>query len=182
MGKYEVTQNQWMKIMGKNPSKFKSGTNPVEKVNLKDAKKFIKKLNSQTGKEFMLPSEAQWEFACKGGEDTLYSGGNNVDSVAWYLSNSNGRTHSVGEKLPNAYGLYDMSGNVYEWCEDVYNENAYKKHSHENPIYIDPSDSYHVIRGGGWDKLNRYVSCTNRYNSSRGDRRKYLGFRVIFNK
>ena len=139
MGKYEVTQGEWQKIMGSNPSHFNKGDNyPVEKVSWNDAKEFIRKLNSKSnGYKFKLPTEAEWEYAARsGGKKEKYSGSSDVDSVAWYNSNSGKSTHSVGTKAPNGLGIYDMSGNVWEWVEDIYSNNAYRNHSRNNPIYV----------------------------------------------
>ena len=126
IGKYEITQIQWKAIMGNNPSKFKGDNKPVESISWNDAQKFIKKLNEITGKEYRLPTEAEWEYAARGGSLThnyKYSGSNNIDDVTWYSINSGSITHTVGSKLPNELGIYDMSGNVWEWCNDYYKEN-----------------------------------------------------------
>ncbi|WP_169400689.1 caspase family protein [Desulfobacter curvatus] len=152
MGKTKVTQGQWKKIMGNNPSYFKSGnSHPVEQISCYDTKIFLSKLNAQTGQDFKLPSEAQWEYAARsGGKEETYAGGNHFNQLAWYRGNSGDQTHSVATKSSNGLGLYDMSGNVWEWCEDVHDENAYSKHAPKNPLVsssVTPRAS-RVIRGG----------------------------------
>jgi formylglycine-generating enzyme required for sulfatase activity len=120
IGKYEVTQGQWKAVMGNNPSYFsKCGNNcPVEQVSWDDVQVFLQKLNAKTGKQYRLPSEAEWEYACKGGSDNEYCESDDLDAVAWYKYNSIDKTHAVGLKKPNGYGLYDMIGNVGEWSSD----------------------------------------------------------------
>ena len=123
--KYEVTQKEWRDIMGSNPSKWKGDNLPVEKVSWDDVQTFIKKLNAKTGLNYRLPTEAEWEYAARGGNKSngyKYSGSNDIGSVAWYASNSGSKTHSVGQKKPNELGIYDMTGNVWEWCNDWYGD------------------------------------------------------------
>ncbi|MCK5542686.1 MAG: formylglycine-generating enzyme family protein [Desulfobacterales bacterium] len=180
MAKYEVTQGQWKDIMGTNPSYFKNCGNdcPVEKVSWNDAKDFIRKLNSRNNVEFRLPTEAEWEYAARsGGKNEKYAGGNNVDNVAWYYSNSGSKTHQVGTKAPNGLGLYDMSGNVWEWCEDVYDKNAYSKHSSNNPL-VTSGSNYRVNRGGSWDDGPRDVRAADRCRNTADCRYSHLGFRL----
>jgi formylglycine-generating enzyme required for sulfatase activity len=162
IGKYSVTQGQWQKVMGNNPSAFKKGDNyPVETVSWNDAKEFIQKLNSKGG-TFRLPTEAEWEYAARsGGKPEKYAGGSDVDSVAWYSGNSGKSTHPVGTKSPNGLGIYDMSGNVWQWCEDTYDDAAYKKHQRNNPI-SNSGGSDKVIRGGSWSRDASWVSCSFR--------------------
>ena len=153
IGKYEVTQEQWVAVMGRNPSRFKGAKNPVEVVSWNDCQKFIKKLNQLTGLKFRLPTEAEWEYAARGGNKSKgykYSGSNNLGDVAWYGNNSSSKTHEVGRKAPNELGLYDMSGNVMEWCSDWYGWTYYSSSPSTNPTGPS-SDSERVQRGGSWD-------------------------------
>lgn len=136
LGKYEVTQAEWKAVMGNNPSKFNNcgDSCPVEQVNWDDVQTFIQKLNTLTGNKYRLPTEGEWEGACLGEKQTEYCGSDDVDSVAWYADNSDGTTHPVGQKQPNGYGLYDMSGNVSELTSDCNNGDC----------------EYHLVRGGSW--------------------------------
>jgi formylglycine-generating enzyme required for sulfatase activity len=156
MGKTEVTQGQWKKLMGKNPSKYQNGDNyPVETVSWNDAKEFIGKLKSMSGGkyEFRLPTEAEWEYACRsGGKAEKYAGGSDPNNLAWYAENNrSGTLQLVGTKVANGLGLYDMSGNVWEWCEDLYSAKIYGKHQGKNPVVTEDHSggSSRVIRGGG---------------------------------
>lgn len=157
IGKYEVTQEEWFLIMGNNPSENKGNKLPVENVDWYDCHEFIEKLNEMTGKDFRLPTEAEWEYAARGGNRSQwnkYSGSNQLGDIAWFIDNSREVTHNVGLKRPNELGLYDMSGNVWEWCEDWYGE--YEK---DNPLTPTGSvyGSNRVIRGGGWE--SRSANC-----------------------
>jgi formylglycine-generating enzyme required for sulfatase activity len=138
-----------------NPSKFKKGDNyPVENISKPDVQRFIKKLSSlnKGAYGFRLPSEAEWEYAARsGGKPEKYSGGTNLDQVAWYHGNSNRSTHGVSTKAPNELGLFDMTGNVYEWCEDTYMGWSYKKHKRNNPVFYDLEATNGVYRGGSWN-------------------------------
>lgn len=167
IGKYEVTQKQWREIMGNNPSNFKNCDNcPVEKVSWNDVQEFIKKLNQKTGKNYRLPTEAEWEYAAKGGNQskgTIYSGSNNIDEVAWYRENSGSKTHPAGQKKPNELGIYDMSGNVYEWCNDWYGN--YSAGSQRNP-QGSSSGARRVLRGGSWGSIAGNCRVSNRINSA----------------
>ena len=150
IGKYEVTQEEWEMVMGSNPSSFKGAKLPVESVSWDDCQEFIRKLNELTGKEFRLPTEAEWEYAARGGSKSRgykYAGGNDVGSVAWYDDNSGNKTHEVGQKQPNELGLYDMAGNVWEWCSDWFG--SYGNSSQTNPTGAS-SGLFRVYRGGSW--------------------------------
>ena len=164
IGKYEVTQAQWEAVMGKNPSYFKGYNRPVENVRWIDIQEFIEKLNAKTGKKYRLPTEAEWEYAARGGNQSKgykYSGSNDIGSVAWYTDNSSRQTRPVGQKQPNELGLYDMSGNVREWCSDRYG--SYSIGSQTNPT--GPANgSDRVLRGGSW--CNYAGSCRVSYRYS----------------
>ncbi len=179
IGKYEVTQGQWKKIMQDNPSAFKHGDNyPVEMLSWNDTKEFIRKLNEKTGGKFRLPTEAEWEYACRsGGKPEKYADGKDIDEVSWYASNSEISTHPIGTKAPNRLGIYDMSGNVGEWCEDMYSHDAYMKHQIDNPISKDGLGR--VIRGGGWSYYSRAIRCTSRSGSPPEGRANDTGFRLV---
>jgi len=178
IGRYEVTQEEWEAVMGTNPSNFKGAKNPVETVSWNDCKQFINKLNSVTGLSFRLPSEAEWEFAARGGNESKgykYSGSNNPDAVAWYLDNSGKITHHVGMKKPNELGLYDMSGNVYEWCEDWYDD--YRVSAPTNPQ--GPSmGSSRVCRGGCWTIGARGSRVSYRTQATPNHQYDFVGFRL----
>jgi formylglycine-generating enzyme required for sulfatase activity len=175
IGKYEVTQAQWRAIMGSNPSHFTGDNNPVEQVSWEDVQKFIKKLNKKTGKKFRLPTEAEWEYAARGGnkrKNYKYSGSDNIFVVAWY---NVATTHSVGLMRPNDLGIYDMSGNVWEWCQDWYG--SYSGSHQENPT--GPSNgSSRVLRGGCWSNAAKYCRVTNRGGDNPANRRNFVGFRL----
>ena len=181
IGKYEVTQEEWEAVMGSNPSDFKGKKKPVENVSWEDCQEFIRKLNSITGKNFRLPTEAEWEFAARGGNKSKgykYAGSNTIDDVAWYRDNSDDHPHNVGTKSPNELGLYDMSGNVGEWCLDWYGK--YSRSGQTNPI---GSNRYgtRVFRGSAWwyflDLATFFrVSC--RHASTPSDRSDNVGLRL----
>ena len=183
MGKYEVTQSLWQVVMGSNPSKFKGDDLPVERVSWNDCQEFISKLNSMTGRKFRLPTEAEWEYAARGGKKSRgcqYSGSSNISKVAWYDDGNSGRkTHPVGTKQANELGIYDMTGNVLEWCQDRYS--SYLSSSQTNPIGAN-SGSHRVRRGGSWDYAAVYCRSSYRY-SDRPDRRNGdLGFRLVLSE
>ena len=173
--KYEVTQALWQAVMGSNPSYWRGDDLPVETVSWDDCQTFIRKLNALTGKNFRLPTEAEWEFAARGGNHSRgyrYAGSNNIGDVAWYGGNSEGKTHVVGTKSPNELGLYDMSGNVYEWCQDWYG--SYSGAPQTNPTG-DSSGSRRVLRGGGWFNGASFCRSSLRSSSSSDDRYFHRG-------
>ena len=178
IGETEVTQALWEAVMGSNPSYFKGSEHPVERVSWDDCQTFIRKLNTLTGKTFRLPTEAEWEYAARSGKKSQgykYSGSNTLDNVAWYDDNSGGETHPVKTKSPNELGLYDMSGNVWEWCQDW--SGGYDSSSQKNPT--GPSTgSARVSRGGSWYYFARYCRVSFRGNSAPDNRSGSLGFRL----
>jgi formylglycine-generating enzyme required for sulfatase activity len=181
IGKYPVTQIQWCALMDENPSRFEGDLRPVEQVAWEDVQEFIGKLNqANQGKyEFALPSEAQWEYAARsGGKEEKFAGRDDPDKVAWHEDSSDGVTHPVGKKTPNGLGLYDMSGNVWEWCCDTFFENAYKYHDEKNPVVTDPA-SDRVIRGGGWNVDAWSARCARRFSCRADFFGAGLGFRVV---
>ncbi len=184
IGKYEVTQAQWRAVMGSDPSElYNKGCDqcPVERVSWNDIQDFLKKLNAQTGKRYRLPTEAEWEYAARGGNQSrgyLYSGSNTIDEVAWYDDNSGGNTRPVGGKKHNELGLYDMSGNVWEWCEDDWHSN-YNGAPTDGRAWVDSSRaSNRVNRGGGWISVARYCRAALRDSNTPTFRSYSLGFRL----
>jgi formylglycine-generating enzyme required for sulfatase activity len=184
----EVTQGQWRKVMGSNPSHFKNcGDNcPVEMVSWDDAQKFIRKLNQREGTDkYRLPTEAEWEYTCRSGSDTAFVYGGiteiscghdpNLDAIAWYCGNSGRRTHPVAEKRPNAWGLYDMHGNVGEWCQDWHG--AYPS-GHVTDPTGPSSGQYRMLRGGSWGVDAWFVRSAYRGKENPGGRNYSFGFRV----
>lgn len=168
IGETPVTQELWEAVMGNNPSDSKGAQRPVENVSWVDCQDFIRCLNQRTGKNFRLPTEAEWEYAARGGRKSngsKYAGGSSVDDVAWYTNNSDSETHPVAQKRANELGLYDMSGNVWEWCQDWYDSDYYKK-SPTRDLKGPTSGSSRVARGGCWHNgaWDCRVSCRN-YNS-----------------
>jgi formylglycine-generating enzyme required for sulfatase activity len=149
MGKYVVTQAQWQKVMGSNPSDFKDCDQcPVEEVSWNDAQEFIRKLNAMSdGFVYRLPTEAEWEYAGRAGTTGEYAG--NLDAMAWYSENSGGKSHPVGQKQPNAFGLYDMHGNVWEWCQDLYHD-SYNGAPIDGSAWESGGGQKRVMRGGSW--------------------------------
>lgn len=178
IGETEVTQELWEAVMGNNPSRFRGGRLPVENVSWYDCQEFIQRLNALLGESFRLPTEAEWEFAARGGElgeGCLYSGSDRLDDVAWYEGNSNQETHPVAEKRPNRYGLYDLSGNVWEWCQDW-------KGDYVDAWQTDPSGpasgTHRVGRGGSWAYDAKGCRVAFRYWFEPSRRYNNLGFRL----
>lgn len=191
MGRYPVTQMQWKKVMSSslwkmvkanNPAWFKIGDgHPVEQVSWHDAHEFIQKLTSlNKGRyHFRLPTEAEWEYAARScGKAHKFAGGQDLDKLAWYYGNSGMTTQPVGQKQPNQLGLYDMSGDIYEWCMDAYLEDAYKRHDRKNPV-IRNQAGRRVIRGGSWSNSAHEVRCAYRGNVSADFKGNYIGFRIV---
>jgi len=179
IGETQVTQALWKAVMGKNPSRFKGDNLPVECVSWDDCQTFISNLNSLTGKRFRLPTEAEWEFAARGGNKsnhTQYSGSNNLDEVAWCERNSGGKTHPVATKRPNELGIYDMSGNVWEWCNDWYGD--YSNTAQNNPTGPN-SGTFRVNRGGSWFDYARHCRVSFRYYYTPVHRNFLLGLRLV---
>jgi formylglycine-generating enzyme required for sulfatase activity len=186
IGQTEVTQGLWQAVMGSNPSYFSGSTRPVERVSWNDCQTFITKLNQLTGKTFRLPTEAEWEYAARGGNKSqgyTYSGSNTIGNVAWYYDNSyalgssnpNYGTQTVATKAPNELGIYDMSGNAFEWCQDWYG--SYSLSSQTNPAGP-TSGSYRVIRGGSWFSSPTYCRVADRDCDTPSRAYNSLGFRL----
>jgi formylglycine-generating enzyme required for sulfatase activity len=189
IGQYEVTQPQYQAVMGTNPSHFRGDTLPVENVNWMAAKEFCKKLSQKESKTYALPTEAQWEYVCRAGTTTEYSygsvgsnlyaygnPGNYLDDFGWYRNNSDQKTHPVGQKKPNPWGLYDIHGNVWEWCSDWY-----------APYYagmqLDPcgsgSGTFRVLRGGSWCGNDWFCGSAFRYGDLPDTKDSRYGFRIV---
>ena len=182
IGETEVTQALWKAVMGYNPSEFEGDNLPVEQVSWDDCQEFIRKLNAATGRRFRLLTEAEWEFAARGGNQsrrTQYSGSSNIDDVAWYDGNSGNSTHPVKTKRPNELGLYDMSGNVCEWCQDWYS--SYTSYSQTNPTGPN-NGSLRVFRDGSWYDLARLCRSSVRNYWAPGYRYNFLGFRLALSE
>lgn len=179
IGKYEVTQDLWEAVMESNPSRFKGSRKPVERVGWDDCQEFIRELNSLTGQNFRLPTEAQWEFAARGGTSSKgykYSGSNYIDSVGWYSGNGGRKTHEVGMKSPNELGIYDMSGNVGEWCSDW--DSSYESFAQTNPTGPS-SGKYRVYRGGAWESYFERDCCvTSRGANNPNNSMDRIGLRL----
>ena len=185
MGKYEVTQAQWRAVsalpkvkddLPSDPSNFKGDNLPVEQVSWDEAVEFCERLSKATGKKYRLPTEAEWEYACRSLTKGPYAG--NLDSMGWYDKNSGNKTHPVGTKQPNGFRLYDMHGNVWEWCSDWYSENYYSQSPSTDPTGPS-SGSYRVGRGGGWGGDAQYLRSADRFRFTPVFRFNYLGFRLV---
>src|SRR5262245_23670126 len=185
IGKYEVTQKQWSEVMSNNPSAFKGDDLPVESVSWDDTQQFIKKLNAVSAGKFRLPSEAEWEYACKVGSTNLYGAGKDREEVgptnlvdyAWHRSNSDNKTHPVGTRKPNAWGLHDLHGNVWEWCHDWYDPHFYKTASERDPVN-DQTAVERVMRGGSWFLEPHTLRSAYRSGQLPSAKSQYVGFRL----
>jgi len=182
MSAMPVTQAQYEAVMGNNPSRFKGEDLPVESVSWHDARKFCEMLSKKTGRDYRLPSEAQWEYACRAGSTKRYCFGDDESQLAdyaWYAKNSESTTYPVGKKKPNNWGLYDMHGNVWEWCLDHWHE-SYRNAPNDGSAWQTADEgSGRVIRGGSWSGSAESCRCSYRGWFSPGDRSGYLGFRVV---
>ena len=178
IGKYEITQRQWQKVMHNSPSYFKNCSRcPVEQVSWNEVQEFLKRLKTMTGKTYRLPTEIEWEFAARGGNKSKgyqFAGGHSIQTVGWYFDNSDYQTHPVGTKAPNELGIYDMSGNVWEWCqtEHIYESDELRSKAKSEEIYK-------VIRGGGWYIRSKYHRLSYRNYDVPDRRYMSLGFRVV---
>lgn len=191
LGQFPVTQALWEAVMGENPSKFKGDARPVERISWENTQAFIARLNelpeiatinAAEGYRFQLPTEAQWEYAARGGRyvaafDYRYAGSSHAPEVAWYDENSQEETQPVGRKRPNALGLYDMSGDVHEWCEDYYDGMYYTYSPKIDPRGPD-TGSYRLLRGGSWRRYPGGVRAANRSVTDLADTDGRLGFRL----
>jgi formylglycine-generating enzyme required for sulfatase activity len=182
LGRSSVTQRQWKKIMGKNLSHFKGEDRPVEMVSWIEVQKFVKKLNEKEHTDkYRLPSEAEWEYACRAGTQTKYNFGDDLSKLnehAWYAENSGGQTHPVGMKKSNPWGLYDMHGNVWEWVQDNWHEN-YKGSPTEGSAWEDKEDSHRVSRGGSWYCNAILCRSASRFSRDPENYISNLGFRLL---
>jgi len=180
LGTYSVTQREWKALMGTNPSYFRGDDLPVVNVSWDDVQKFIKKLNEKEGTgKYRLPSEAEWEYACRAGSITEYCFGDSKSKLgeyAWYADNSGGKTHPVGQKQPNQWGLYDMHGNVWEWVQDRWH---FYGASDDGSVWDDGSSANRVVRGGGWRISARFCRSANRSNSLPFSHGYNFGFRLL---
>ncbi len=187
IGKYPVAQALWKTVMGEenNPSFFQGNKRPVETVSWEDAQTFLQKLNELTGKGYRLPTEAEWEYAARGGKKSRgykYAGGNKLKEVGWYHENSHGETKAVGQKKPNELGLYDMSGNVYEWCQDWFGKSYYEQCQKQGVVDNPQGPNKgvgRVIRGGSWNDFARYCRVAYRRSYDPRLRNYNVGFRLV---
>jgi formylglycine-generating enzyme required for sulfatase activity len=181
IGKYLVTQEQWQAVMGNNPSEFKGERRPVGEVSWDDAQQFIVKLNAQAGRNYRLPTEAEWEYAARsGGKREKWAGTSDENSLrkyAWYKENSGEKTHVVGTKKPNGLGIYDMSGNLWEWCQDWYGAVYYEESPKDNPQGPKTGTS-RVLRGGSWCLDTWNMRAAKRYGDGPSYRNSGNCFRL----
>ena len=181
MGKYVVIQEQYQAVTGTNPNHFIGKDNPVDTVSWDEAQAFCKKLTEQTKQTVRFPTEAEWEFACRAGTRTVYHSGDkeaDLSRAAWYDANSKNTTHKVGQKEANGFGLYDMHGNVFQYCQDWYGEDYYGKSEAENP-QGPAQGAARVVRGGSWGSDPRFCRSAGRINSAPVLRFAFRGFRVV---
>jgi formylglycine-generating enzyme required for sulfatase activity len=188
LGKFEVTQKQWNKVMGSNHSSFMGENLPAENLSWNDVQKFVEKLNHMEGTDkYHLPSENEWEYACRAGTTTRYYFGDDepkLEDYAWYINNSAGSTHAVGQKKPNPWSLYDMHGNVAEWCQDNYNHHNYSYNLNYSGASLDggaweDGSNIRIFRGGSWSDYARNCRSSNRNYHFSGLTCSSVGFRVL---
>ena len=185
LARCEMTQKQWKAIMGKNPSAFKGDTLPVESVSWEDVQQFIKKLNEKSTLKYRLPTEAEWEYCCRAGGTNFFGLGKFYDTLntrqiachAWFRADSDSGTHPVGEKHPNAWGLFDMHGNVWEWCQDWYSGDYYARSPGIDPLNHEPSTE-RVFRGGSWFLDWTKLRASSRSGNVPTFKSQYVGFRL----
>ena len=193
IGKYEVTQALWKAVMDNNPSNFKGDELPVEEVSWNDVQEFLQKLNAKTGKTYRLPTEAEWEYACRAGTTTPFNTGNNLttsqanyDGNYPYNNNAEGeyrnKTMPVGSFPPNTWGLYDMHGNVWEWCSDWYGADYSNSNSPQTNPAGPSSGSFRVFHGGSWYSYAQYCRAAYRSSDAPGRRTDIIGFRLCSSK
>lgn len=184
IGKYEVTQQQWRAVIGKNPAKLNDDNCndcPITQVSWEDVQEFLQKLNKRTDLKYRLPTEAEWEYAARGGQKSnhyTYAGDNSVETAGWYQKNSQRKTHPVGQKKANELGLYDMTGNVWEWCHDWFNKNYYAFSPVNMPVNATP-ETYRVIRGGAADTNANSTETTHRDAYKPVNKSAFIGFRLV---
>jgi len=180
LGRYEVTQKQYQQIMGENQSLFQGSSNPVDRVNWNDAIDFANKMGSRTGTKVRLPSEAEWEYACRaGGMHEQYCGNGAPDNLGWFSDNSGMITHPVGQLAANNWGLYDMSGNMWEWTQDCYNKHNYKGAPADGSAWESSECVMRVSRGGAWNNTPDVLRAAHRKFDDANGRDSINGFRVV---
>lgn len=183
MSKYEITQGQWKAVMGDNPATFKKGDDyPVETVSWFDCQRFVQRLNSRNSETFRLPTEAEWEYACRAGSQAAFGFGSAAEELteyAWYEGNSAGTSHRVGQKKPNAWGLHDMHGNVYEWCQDCWRESYAGLPGDGSAYAISDPDAHRVRRGGSWEKPAHNCRSAFRGSAHPDNQRSDVGLRLV---
>jgi formylglycine-generating enzyme required for sulfatase activity len=180
LGRHEVTQNEYEQVVGSNPSYFKGGDRPVEQVNWDEASAYALQLGHKSGKLMRLPSEAEWEYACRAeGRHETYCGPGQVSDLAWFGSNSNTQTHAVGQKLANAWGVYDMSGNVWEWVQDCWHADYTGAPTDGSAWVGNGTCGQRVFRGGGWFDSIPFLHAAYRNKYEPASRFFYLGFRLV---
>ncbi|MBI3831829.1 MAG: formylglycine-generating enzyme family protein [Planctomycetes bacterium] len=183
MGKYEVTQEQYAQLIGSNPSYIKGQPLPISNVSWDDTQEFFKKLTAQTKQSIRLPTEAEWEYSCRAGTRTkYYSGDTEADlaRVAWHGVNSKETAQPVGQKEPSVFGLFDMHGNLWEWCQDWYEEDYYSHSPAQDPQGL-TQGNYRVLRGGSWHYDPGSCRAAYRFKHPPNERMSYYGFRVRMN-